>query len=67
MVGFHGLRAVAPLKHLSGMSEDEQITLFPRPQSRGPIEAVEPCGSAEGADAVSTASEPWPHYNRDTL
>ncbi len=36
---FHGLIAVAPLKHIITVRPSEACYGFPRPNSRGPIEA----------------------------
>src|SRR5690606_8394797 len=47
-LGFHGLRAVAPLKPDAKRDSGPWLFSFPRPPSRGSIEAVSPIWSLEG-------------------
>ncbi len=59
---FHGLRAVAPLKQVSTVRQDEwQNGVFPRPPGRGPVEAaMMSAANALMEGLLSTASGPWP-------
>ena len=58
---FHGSTAVAPLKRKFAVPPSSRRSLFPRLNSRGPIEARETATRRPAGYAISTAQQPWPH------
>ena len=58
---FHGRKAVAPLKlHLCD-DHYRAVRDLPRPQGRGPIEALDVDARLLRLLLPSTAARPWPH------